>query len=98
MNLMSAAGMACDSGWRSRARDKIVMMGFFEEKARHEICYYCTKSYPLSSHPCPYLERQLKTLKRPLGKKRSVRHSANESRFRPGPDLALTRSRPGQAL
>ncbi len=58
MDLMSAAG----HGLRPRVETpepelNIVMMGYFEKEARHEICYDSKKSDPLSSHLCPYLER-----------------------------------------
>lgn len=57
VDLVGAAVVAGNGFLPSETKDKIVMMGFFQEKAGHEVRYQYKKSSPPASHLCPYPER-----------------------------------------
>lgn len=57
VDLMGAAVMAGNCRAPSRTQRHIIMMSFFEKKARHKVRCKHKKSGSPSCHLCPYLER-----------------------------------------
>ena len=57
VDFVGTAVMAGDSWRPSGTEHKIIMMGFFEKKSCHDVCYQYRKSDQLSGHLCPYPER-----------------------------------------